>query len=99
MAKQVRQITNSGLTFAGRAPRPGDLKFKDLNNDKIIDTRDFAPIGYSNVPQYTFGATVGINYKDFDLSILFQGVSNVSQDYRGWEFGKIMEMDFLQKDI
>lgn len=78
------EITNSGLTFAGRAPRPGDLKFKDLNNDKIIDTRDFAPIGYSNVPQYTFGATVGINYKNFDLSILFQGVSNVSQDYRGW---------------
>ncbi len=78
------EIDNSGLTFAGRAPRPGDLKYKDLNGDKIIDTKDFGPIGYPNVPQYTFGATIGINYKNFDLSILFQGVANVSQDYRGW---------------
>ncbi len=78
------EIDNSKLTFAGRAPRPGDLKFEDLNGDGIVDTRDFAPIGYSNVPQYTFGATVGVNYMNFDLSVLFQGVSNVSQDYRGW---------------
>ena len=77
-------IDASGLGFSGRAPRPGDLKFKDLNDDKIIDSKDFAPIGFPNVPQYTFGATVGVNYKNFDLSILFQGVSNVSQDYRGW---------------
>lgn len=79
-----QEIDNSGLTFSGRSPRPGDLKFEDLNHDKVIDSKDFAPIGYSNVPQYTFGATVGINYKNFDVSLLFQGVSNVSQDFRGW---------------
>ena len=79
-----QEITQSGLSFSGRAPRPGDLKFKDINGDKTIDNRDFAPIGYSRVPQYTFGGTFGINYKAFDVSILFQGVSNVSQDYRGW---------------
>jgi TonB-linked SusC/RagA family outer membrane protein len=79
-----QEITSSGLKFSGRAPRPGDLKFKDLNKDGIIDTKDFGPIGYSNVPQYTFGATLGFNYKNFDLSFLFQGVSHVSQDYRGW---------------
>ncbi len=45
---------------------------------------DFAQIGRSNVPQYTYGATFGINYKDFDLSVLFQGVANVSTDFRGW---------------
>lgn len=78
------EIDHSGLTFLGRAPRPGDLKFKDLNGDGIIDTKDFAPIGHTNVPQYTYGATFGINYKDLDVSVLFQGVSHVSQDYRGW---------------
>ncbi|MET4082729.1 TonB-linked SusC/RagA family outer membrane protein [Pedobacter sp. UYP30] len=78
------EIDHSNLTFAGRAPRPGDLKFKDLTGDGIIDQRDFGPIGYSNVPQYSFGATVGVNYKNFDLSMLFQGVANVTQDFRGW---------------
>ncbi|MBA4166788.1 MAG: SusC/RagA family TonB-linked outer membrane protein, partial [Chitinophagaceae bacterium] len=82
--KSQEEIDQSGTSFAGRAPRPGDLKFKDLNKDNIIDTRDFAPIGFSNVPRYTFGATIGVNFKNFDLSVLFQGVSNVSQDYRGW---------------
>lgn len=78
------EITNSGLSFSGRAPRPGDLKFKDLNKDNSIDNRDFAPIGYSRVPQYTYGGTFGVNYKSLDVSILVQGVSHVSQDYRGW---------------
>lgn len=79
-----QEIDNSGLTFSGRAPRPGDLKFEDINHDHVIDSKDFAPIGYSNVPQYTFGATVGVNYKNFDVSLLFQGVANVTQDFRGW---------------
>jgi len=82
--KSQDEINQSKITFAGRAPRPGDLKFKDLNGDGIIDTKDFAPIGYSNVPQYTFGATFGINYKNFDLSVLFQGVLNSTQNYNGW---------------
>jgi TonB-linked SusC/RagA family outer membrane protein len=79
-----QEIDNSGLAFSGRAPRPGDLKFEDINHDHVIDSKDFAPIGYSNVPQYTFGATVGVNYKNFDVSLLFQGVANVTQDFRGW---------------
>lgn len=78
------EIDNSGLTFIGRAPRPGDIKFIDLNEDQIIDNRDSGPIGYSTVPEYTFGGTFGINYGNFDVSILFQGISHVSRDYRTW---------------
>jgi len=89
------EITKSGLKFSGRAPRSGDLKFKDLNNDGTIDTKDFGPIGHSNVPQYTFGATVGINFKNFDLSLLFQGVSRVTQDYRGWGVFENYESGFF----
>ncbi len=90
-----QEITSSGLKFSGRAPRPGDLRFKDLNGDKIIDTKDFGPIGYTNVPQYTFGATIGINYKNFDISILFQGVTHVAQDYRGWGVFENYESGFF----
>ncbi len=57
--------------------RPGDLKFKDLNGDGVINTYDYAPIGYGSVPEimYGFGLTVG--YKAFTLSTLFQGVGNM----------------------
>lgn len=78
------EINASGLTFSGLKPRPGDLKFKDLNGDKIIDDRDIAPIGYTPVPQYTYGAAFSINYKNFDISVLFQGVAKVSNYFTGW---------------
>lgn len=63
----------------GRAPRVGDFKYKDVNGDKIIDERDITALGYSSVPQYTFGAAFGLNYKGFSISVLFQGVGRVSK--------------------
>lgn len=78
------EIAASGLSFSGIQPRPGDLKFKDLNGDKIIDDKDIGPTRYSNVPQYTFGAALGGNWRNFDVSVLFQGVSNVSNYFTGW---------------
>ena len=71
-------IVQSGLSYTGRAPRPGDFKYRDLNGDHIIDEKDMAPIGYSIVPQYTFGAGFSLNYKNLDFSLLFQGVAKVS---------------------
>lgn len=55
----------------------GDLKFKDLNGDGIIDGNDVAPIGRNSVPQiiYGFGTTLG--YKGFSLAAFFQGAGLV----------------------
>ena len=51
---------------------PGDLKFKDVNNDGIIDESDKTHIG-SPLPKFTFGFTNTFNYKSFDLSIFING--------------------------
>jgi len=51
----------------------GDLKYKDLNDDGIIDDFDKGPIGKPNLPTTTLGWTVGGTYKGFSLSVLFQG--------------------------
>lgn len=60
---------------ASPAPRPGDLKYADLNNDGVINSSDqFAP-GYSNFPPVTYGLTLNLGYKAFALSVLFQGSS------------------------
>ena len=66
-----------------RASKPGDLKYKDLNGDNIIDNRDQGPIGYSTVPEYQFGTALSISWKDIDISALFQGVTNISNLYAG----------------
>lgn len=80
-----QDIANSPVqSVGGRAPRPGEFKYKDLNGDNIVNEKDMAPIGYPSIPQYTFGAAVSATFKGFDVSILFQGVTNVSQYFQGF---------------
>lgn len=50
----------------------GDIKYKDLNDDGVIDEKDRTNIG-SPLPKFTFGWTNTFRYKDFDLSIFING--------------------------
>jgi len=52
---------------------PGDLKFKDLNGDGVIDTKDETYLG-SFIPKYSYSFNLGANYKNFGLSVFFSGV-------------------------
>ena len=61
--------------------QPGDLKYRDINGDGIIDTNDEVPIGYSNFPEVTYGFSLGGDWKGLDFSVLFQGASHVSLMY------------------
>ncbi|MDH6305039.1 TonB-linked SusC/RagA family outer membrane protein [Parabacteroides sp. PF5-5] len=55
---------------------PGDVRFKDLNDDDIIDDNDRTKIG-RGVPDWTYGLTLNAEYKGFDLYMFFQGVLGV----------------------
>lgn len=70
-------------SVGGHAARPGDFKYVDLNKDGIIDERDKAPIGYTAVPEYTYGLAFGASQKQWDISVLFQGVANVGRLLNG----------------
>lgn len=50
----------------------GDLKFKDMNGDGLIDENDKTDIGDPN-PKFTFGFNNTFRYKDFDLNIFLNG--------------------------
>lgn len=63
---------------------PGDLKYFDYNGDNKIDTEDMAPIGYSDVPQYTFSTQLGLEFKGISLNVMFQGAANSSVMYIGF---------------
>lgn len=52
--------------------QPGDLIFRDINEDGVINDEDRAFIG-SPHPDFTYGLTVGANYRAFDLSLFFFG--------------------------
>jgi TonB-linked SusC/RagA family outer membrane protein len=50
----------------------GDRKYKDLNGDGVIDTRDQTFLG-SPLPKFQFGLNNSFTYKDFDLNIFLSG--------------------------
>ncbi|NDV93970.1 SusC/RagA family TonB-linked outer membrane protein [Dysgonomonas sp. 521] len=66
----------SRITYSFNKPRLGDIKYKDLNNDGVIDDKDKAPIGSGAIPNYYFALSLGAKYKNFDFSVMFQGVEN-----------------------
>ncbi|MBC7888763.1 MAG: SusC/RagA family TonB-linked outer membrane protein [Ferruginibacter sp.] len=72
---QTQAEINSSATTVGYAAQPGDIKYKDLNNDMVINEFDIAPIG-TDKPFILFGVTVGAQWKGFDFSALIQGVQN-----------------------
>lgn len=53
--------------------RPGDVKFADLNGDKKIDDKDRAHVG-NPFPDFTYGVNLSLTWKNFDFSVLAQGV-------------------------
>ena len=57
------------------------MKYRDVNGDGIINSFDAVPVGYSNIPEKTYGISLALNYSGIDLSVLFQGVGNVSRYY------------------
>ena len=64
----------------------GDLRFRDLNNDNVIDDEDRTVIGNAQ-PDFIFGITNTLAYKNFDLNVFIQGVvgNDVLNAYRLYE--------------
>lgn len=68
-------------TYGFGEPRIGDFKYIDLNKDGVINDKDQAPIGYSNIPRVIYGLSLTFEYKGFDLTTFFQGVGKYSSNY------------------
>jgi TonB-linked SusC/RagA family outer membrane protein len=62
----------------GNKVQAGDIRYIDISGDGVIDSRDNAPIGYSNLPRYAFGTTLSLDYKGFSLSVVFTGTAQGS---------------------
>ena len=52
---------------------PGDIRYRDLNGDGVIDVNDATYIGFPTTPRLIYGFSAFFNLKDFELSFAFQG--------------------------
>jgi TonB-linked SusC/RagA family outer membrane protein len=51
----------------------GDIKYKDINKDGVINSYDRVPIGFPTTPEIVYGFGASLGYKNFDFSFFFQG--------------------------
>lgn len=56
--------------------QPGDVRYKDINGDGIINDNDIVPWGYSDVPEITGSIRAGISWKGLDINLMFQGATH-----------------------
>ncbi len=62
--------------FQNAGTKPGDLKYRDIDGNNIIDNNDRVVIGNS-IPEYTYGFSLNAGYRNFELTAIFQGLANV----------------------
>lgn len=75
--KDQEDIDNSPFhTFT--PVQPGDIKYKDQNDDDVIDQNDYCPIGNQSMPRLTAGLETGFKFRGFDFNMFFQGVASRS---------------------
>jgi TonB-linked SusC/RagA family outer membrane protein len=72
-----KEIANSPAQDFGRY-MAGDIKYKDVNGDGIINSNDRVPMGYPTLPEVQYGFGLSAGFKDFDFSFFFQGNARVS---------------------
>lgn len=62
-------------------PKKGDILYKDINGDGIINDEDRSTFGNGENPTIMFGISLGANYKGFDFSTLIQGTGDHKMYY------------------
>lgn len=74
-----KEVANSPTQrFGTYLPKGGDIKYRDLNGDGIIDEADKTFIGYPQSPELVYGFGFSSSYKNFDFSAFFTGQDRVS---------------------
>lgn len=83
---QTQEEAETAAAPAGYTLQPGDIKYKDLNGDGLINQYDQTAIGETK-PLMFYGVTASISYKGFDINVLLQGVANRKYLLTDYSFG------------
>lgn len=96
--KDQQDIETSPLQTFGTY-LPGDIKYKDVNGDGLINNKDVVPIGNTHIPNFVYGAGLNMRWKGWDMNVLLQGSGmsdffingNSIYLFQGKEVGNILE--------
>ena len=83
-------IRNSPKQMFGDV-QPGDIKYRDVNGDGIVDGNDEVAIGATTTPNLVYGLGASLNWKGFDFNVHFQGTGKSSMLMNGktvWAFSQ-----------
>lgn len=74
------EIASNTLDYSAVSAQllPGDMKFKDVNGDGVIDGDDQVRLEENAVPTLNYGATLEASWRNFSLKLLFQGARGAS---------------------
>ena len=87
VAEGLFQSEQEIATHASQAPlgsqRVGDIKYKDLNGDGVIDANDQKRIGNGDVPNWVYGAGFNVQWKQWNFGAFFQGIHGAQRQLGG----------------
>ena len=56
--------------------RVGDVRYRDVNGDGVVDTYDKVALGYTNIPEITYGFGLTAQWRSWDINAFFQGIAH-----------------------
>ena len=86
--------------FPNGRPQLGDLLYKDINGDGIINDDDRDVTGNGPIPKFMYGITLGASYKGFDFSMLIQGLAGLQEHFRSDYHSSVLRYSIIvNKDV
>lgn len=96
--KDEADIAKNTIDYSGVTSQliPGDMKFRDVNNDGKINADDAVRMDKSITPPWNFGATFEMHYKGWDFSFLLQGAAGaeIRIQTESGDIGNYLQYDY-----
>lgn len=72
------EVQNSPLQFGDAGLLAGDIKYRDITGDGLVNSDDMVALGYPTEPEVIYGFGSSFGYKNFDFGFFFQGAARYS---------------------
>ena len=81
-------------------PEKGDILYKDVNDDGLINNDDRIMTGYNNLPNWSYGVNLSASYKGFDFSTLIQGAIGARETFVNYNYSSSIRFGYqLNADV
>lgn len=86
--------------FPWGRPEKGDILYKDTDKDGVLSDNDRVAVGHGNSPKWTFGMSLGAEWKGIDFSMLLQGQAGLKDVYYSTLYRSTVRVGYqLNQDV